>query len=156
VRGAWGGTLSDHLEQQMEQQKIYNKKYIVAFGGLWLKIITQQPTKNGRAWRKETVEKRDKCGGVAEGCQCTMSVCGRREGAMYRTVDDCTLLGHDAEHHDPNTAATASKIAGKLDLIYFNNNIEPRPKMINIINEIILYFVQEREVAPSGLALLLV
>jgi hypothetical protein len=63
------------------------------------------------------VEKRDKHGGVAHGCQCATSVCGWREGAKYHIVDDCTLLGHDAEHHDPNTAITASKIAGKPDLI---------------------------------------
>ncbi len=68
------------------------------------------------------MEKRDECGGVAEGCLCAMSACGRREGAMYRIVNDCTLLGHDAERHVPNTAITASKIAGNPDLIYFNNS----------------------------------
>jgi hypothetical protein len=41
----------------MERQKINNKKIIMAFGGLQSKIITQQPTKNGRAqgrrgWRR--------------------------------------------------------------------------------------------------------
>jgi hypothetical protein len=50
------------------------------------------------------------------------------------------LLGHDAEHHDPNTAMTASKIAGKPDLVYFNNNIEPLAKITSIINELILIF----------------
>jgi hypothetical protein len=35
---------------------------------------------------------------------------------MYRIIDDRTLLGHDAERHDPNTEMTASKIAGELDL----------------------------------------
>ncbi len=63
------------------------------------------------------MEKRDKHGGMAEGYQCTTSACGRREGATYRIDNDCTLLGHDAECHDPNMAMTASKIAGKLDLI---------------------------------------
>jgi hypothetical protein len=52
---------------------------------------------------------------------------------MYRIVNDHTLLGHEAERHDPNTAMTASKIAGKLELIYFNDNIEPRSKITNII-----------------------
>ncbi len=37
-------------------------------------------------------------------------------GATYRIVDDPTLLGHDAERHDPNTEMTASKIAGKPEL----------------------------------------
>ncbi len=65
---------------------------------------------------EERVEKRDKHGGVAEGCQCATSPCGRLEGATYRIVKDCTLLGHDAERHDPNMEVTAYKIAGKLDL----------------------------------------
>ncbi len=101
------------------------------------------------------MEKRDKRGGVAEGFQCTMSVCGRLEGATYSIVDNHMLLGHDAEPHDPNMAMTASKIAGEPDLIYFNNNIEPCSKITNIIHEVIFYFVQEREAAPSCLALLL-
>jgi hypothetical protein len=63
------------------------------------------------------------------------------------------MLGHDDERHDPNTMLMASKIAGKLDLIYFNNIIEPRSKTTNIINDI---FLQERgEAVPSSLALLL-
>jgi hypothetical protein len=65
----------------------------------------------------ERLEKRDKCAGVAEGYQCATSACGRREGATYCIVDNCTLLGHDVEHHDLNTVMTASKISGKLDLI---------------------------------------
>jgi hypothetical protein len=77
-------------------------------------------------------------------------------GATYCIIDNCMLLGHDAERHDPNTAMMASKVAGKPDLIYFNNNIEPCSKITNVINEIFFYFVQEREAAPSGLALLLV
>jgi hypothetical protein len=55
---------------------------------------------------------------------------------MYRIVNNRTLLGHDAECHVPNTAMTASKIAGKLDLIYFNNIIELLIKIIGIIIEI--------------------
>jgi hypothetical protein len=86
------------------------------------------------------VEKTDERGGVAEGCQCTTSACGRREGATYRIFDNCTLLGHDAECHDPNMAMTASEIGGKLGLIYFNNNIEPRAKITSIINDFFLIF----------------
>ncbi len=36
--------------RKWNNKKIYNNKYIVAFGGLRSNIITQQPTKNGRAW----------------------------------------------------------------------------------------------------------
>ncbi len=102
------------------------------------------------------MEKRDEHGGVAEGCQCATSACGRREGATYRIVDNRTLLGHDAEHHVLNTAITASKIAGKPDLIYFNNIIEPLVKIVSIINEIIFFYLQVREAAPSSLTLLFV
>ncbi len=63
------------------------------------------------------MEKRYKCGGVAEGCQCATSAYGRREGATYHIVNNHMLLGHDAERHDPNLVMTASKIAGKPDLI---------------------------------------
>jgi hypothetical protein len=47
----WGG--------EWNNKKINHKKYIVAFGGLRSKIITQQPTKNGwvrgrRGWRRGT------------------------------------------------------------------------------------------------------
>ncbi len=66
---------------------------------------------------EKRVEKRDKRGGVGEGCQCTTSACGRREGATNHIINDRTLLCHDAERHDPNTAMAASKIAGKPDLI---------------------------------------
>jgi hypothetical protein len=54
----------------------------------------------------------------------------------HLTVDDHTLLSHDTERHDPNTAMTASKIAGEPDLIWFNNNIEPCVKIMSIINKI--------------------
>ena len=64
------------------------------------------------------MEERDKCGGVAEGCLCTTSACGVKE-VTKRIVDNHTLLGHDAEHHDPNTATTASKLAGEPDLPFF-------------------------------------
>ncbi len=41
------------------------------------------------------------------------------EGAesSSRIVDNHALLGHDTEHHDPNTTMMASKMVGKLDLI---------------------------------------
>ncbi len=82
-----------------------------------MNISTQQPTKNGGGVEEKRMEKRDERRGVAEGCQCAMSACGRREGAMYHIINDCTLLGHDAERHVPNLAIMASKIAGKPDLI---------------------------------------
>jgi hypothetical protein len=66
-------------------------------------------------------------------------------GVPYRIVDDPMLLGHDAERHNPNTEMRASKIVGKPDLIYFNNNIEARSKITNIINEIIFYVLSKRE-----------
>jgi hypothetical protein len=80
-------------------------------------FLIQQPTKNGwaqgrRVWRRGT-----NVGEWQRDAKCTTSACGRWEGATYRIVDNCTLLGHDAERHDPNTAMMASKIAGKLDLI---------------------------------------
>jgi hypothetical protein len=84
----------------------------------------------------ERGEKRDKCGAVAEGCQCATSAGGRREGATYHIVNNCTLLGHDAKRNDQNMAMMASKIAGKPDLIYFNNDIEPHAKITSIIKEI--------------------
>ncbi len=64
---------------------------------------------------------------------------------MYRIVNNCTLLGHDAECHDPNMAMTASIIAGEPELIYFNDNIELRVKIISIINEINFYIMYKRE-----------
>ncbi len=70
---------------------------------------------------------------------------------MYRIVNDCTLLGHDAEHHDPNTAMTASKIAGEPDLMQFNNNIEPRVKTMSIINEIKFIFYKRERRRPAAL-----
>jgi hypothetical protein len=94
---------------------------------------------------EKRVEKKDKRGGVAEGCQCATSACGMREGAMYYIVDDRTLLGHEAKCHVPNTAMTASKIAGKPDLIYFNNIVEPLVKIMSIIHETNFYIIYERE-----------
>ena len=133
----WGGKL--------DVRNINNIKYIVAFGGCWLIILHTTTNQKWAGAVEERVEKRDEHGGVAEGCQCTKSACGRREGAMYRIVDNPTLLGHDAECHDPNTAMMASKIAGDPDLIYFNNNIQPRSKIMNIFNEIIFIFcIRER------------
>ncbi len=65
----WGGEWND--------EKINNIKCIVAFGGRWL--INFHTTINQK-WAgavEERVEKRDKRGGVAEGCQCSTSACGR-------------------------------------------------------------------------------
>ncbi len=112
---------------------------IIHCGLRWPPINVFDSTTNQK-WvgaEEKRVEKRGKRGGVAEGCQCSTSACGRREGAMYRIVDNPTLLGHDAECHVPNTAMTASKIAGKLDPIYFYNIIELLVKIMSIINEII-------------------
>jgi hypothetical protein len=55
--------------------------------------------------------------GVADGCQCAISACGGREMMMQGIVNNCTLLGHDAECQDPNTTMMASKIAGERNLI---------------------------------------
>ncbi len=81
------------------------------------------------------MEKSDERRGVAE----------RREGAMYRIVNDCTLLGHDAERLIPNKAMTVSKIAGEPDLMYFNNFIEPLVEIMSIINDINFYIIYKRE-----------
>jgi hypothetical protein len=40
---------------------------------------------------------------------------------------------------------TASKIAGKPDLKYFNNNIQAHSKITNVINEIFFYILYKRE-----------
>jgi hypothetical protein len=85
------------------------------------------------------VEKRDKREGVVEGCQCTTSLCGRRERVMYCIVDNCTMLCHDAERHDPNTAMTTSKIDVEPDLIYFNNIVEPHIKIMIIMIKMNFY-----------------
>ena len=83
------------------------------------------------------MEKRDERGGMAaEGCQCTASMYGGRELAVWHIVDDCTTLGHGAQRHDPKTATAASKIADKPDLIYFNNTIELHIKIMSIVNGI--------------------
>ena len=71
------------------------------------------------------------------------------------TIDDCMLLGHDAEPHDPNTATMPSKIADKPDIMWINNIGEPCIKIMSIINETNLNIIYKREgVAPGGLALL--
>jgi hypothetical protein len=54
-----------------------NIKYIVAFGGRWLIILHTTTNQKWAGAGEERVEKRDKCGGVAEGCICAMSACGR-------------------------------------------------------------------------------
>jgi hypothetical protein len=55
------------------------------------------------------------------------------------------VAGSVAECYDSNTAMTASKKAGKLDLIKFNDNKEPRVKIMSIINEISFYILYKRE-----------
>jgi hypothetical protein len=128
---------------------LINKNIILQIhrGLRWPPINVFNSTTN-KKWvgmEEKRVAKRDKCGGVAEGCQCTTFACGRREGAMYPIVNDRMLLGHDTKRHVPNTAMTASKIAGKLHLIYFNNIIEPLVKIMSIINEINFYIIYKRE-----------
>ena len=74
-----------------------------------------------------------------------------------RIVDDRTLLGHNAERHDTNTATTASKIADEPNHVYFINIVAPGVKITIIINEINFYIIYKREgVVPGGLTLLLV
>ncbi len=53
-------------------------------------------------------------------------------------------FGHGAQYFCRNTTMTASKTADELDLIYFNNIIEPRFKIMSIINKII-YILSTRE-----------
>jgi hypothetical protein len=66
------------------------------------------------------------------------------------------LLGHNAEHHDPNTATKAAKIADEPDHVYIINIVVPHIKIMSIINEINFNFIYKREgVAPGGLTLLL-
>ncbi len=65
----WGGESDD--------KKINNIKYIVALGGRWLIILHTTTNQKWAGAGEERVEKRDKHGGVAEGCQCTTSACGR-------------------------------------------------------------------------------
>jgi hypothetical protein len=88
---------------------------MVSDGHRWNSGDTTTNQKWAGAEEKKT-EKRDERAGVAEGCQCATSACGGREVATQGIVDNRTLLGHDAERHDPNTTMTASKIAGKPDL----------------------------------------
>ncbi len=92
-------------------------KYIVAFSGCWLIILHTTTNQKQAGTGEERVEKRDKHGGVAEGCQWATSACGKWEGVAYRIVNNRTLLGHDDERHDPNTAMTASKKGGKQNLV---------------------------------------
>jgi hypothetical protein len=65
----WGGKWND--------RKIDNIKCIVAFGGHWLIILHTTTNQKWAGTVEERVEKRDKRGGVAEGCQCATSACGR-------------------------------------------------------------------------------
>jgi hypothetical protein len=65
----WGG--------KWNNKKINNIKCIVAFGGRWSIILHTTTNQKWAGAVEERVEKRDKCGGVAEGCQCATSACGR-------------------------------------------------------------------------------
>ena len=69
-------------------------------------------------------------------------------------VNFFALLGHDAEHHDPNTTMMASKQAGKPDLIYSNNIIEAHIKITSIIIKINFY-ISTREGGGTRALLLL-
>jgi hypothetical protein len=98
------------------QEKIYNitSWSWMAANGI---VETQQPTKNWVGAEEKRIDKRDKHGGVAEGCQCTTPACGGREMVMQGIINNRTLLHHDAEHHDPNMTMMASKIVGEPDLV---------------------------------------
>jgi hypothetical protein len=111
-----GGHSAIILAIQLINENIIKK---IHHGLKWPPINVFDSTTNQK-WagaEEKRVEKRYKHGGMAEGCQCTTSACGKREEAMYCIVNNRMLLGHDAERHDPNTVMTASKIAGKPDLI---------------------------------------
>jgi hypothetical protein len=58
-------------------KKINNMKCIVAFGSRWLIILHTTANQKWAGTVEERVEKRGERGGVAEGCQCTTSACGR-------------------------------------------------------------------------------
>jgi hypothetical protein len=105
----WGGKWNDKRINKNKKPR-----------GFWRPPIKDNHTTTNQNWAgvgEARMEKRDKRGGVAEGCQCATSACARRERATYCIINNCMLLGHDAECHDPNTAMTASKIAGNPDLI---------------------------------------
>jgi hypothetical protein len=65
----WGGEWND--------KKINNIKCIVAFGGCWSIILHTTINQKWAGAVEERMEKRDEHGGVAEGCQCATSACGR-------------------------------------------------------------------------------
>jgi hypothetical protein len=50
---------------------------------------------------EKRMEKRDGHGRVAEECQCATSAYGGRKVATWCILNNRTLMGHDAEHHDP-------------------------------------------------------
>jgi hypothetical protein len=62
---------------KLDNKNINNIKYIVAFGGPWLIILHTTTNQKWAGAGEERVEKRDECGGVAEGCKCATSACGR-------------------------------------------------------------------------------
>ncbi len=65
----WGG--------ELDNNKNKNIKYIVAFGGCWSIILHTTTNQKWAGAEEERVEKREKHGGVAEGCQCATSACER-------------------------------------------------------------------------------
>jgi hypothetical protein len=89
-------------------------------------IVECRDTTNNQKWadaEEKRTEEREECGEVAEGSKFVTSACRGREMVMYHIINDCTLQGHYAECHDPNTVTTASKLVGKPDRVYFNNII---------------------------------
>jgi hypothetical protein len=65
------------LGGELDDKKIKNPKYIVAFGGHWSIMLHTTTNQKWVGTGEERVEIRDERGGVAEGCQCATSVCGR-------------------------------------------------------------------------------
>ncbi len=88
--------------------------------GLRWPLINVFDSTTNQKWagvEEKRVEKRDKRGGSGRGMPMHHVCVWKVRGGNVLHCRDCTLLGHDAERHDPNTAMTASKIAGKPDLI---------------------------------------
>jgi hypothetical protein len=60
------------------------------------------------------------------------------------------VLGHDAEHHDPNLETPTPKTIGELDRIQFNNKVEPHYIITSINNEVtFLLSTKEQEGRPT-------
>ncbi len=60
--------------------------------------------------------------GATATAMATTAMVGATAMAM-KGMSDCTLLGHDADSHCPNTATTTLKIADEPDLIYLNKKM---------------------------------